>query len=88
MTLDWLPLSVPPGSTPEEAFMKAAKASQEALGVLLVWTREKGWGGCYAVESGPTQLDPAPAILLANVGDMSIMAMRRVERIRLEPDLN
>ena len=83
MMLNWQPLGVPMGATPEAAFLIAARASHTADVVLLGWVKGAGWCGCLGVPAGPRETDPAPVIHLMNVGDVSIIAARRVERITL-----
>lgn len=78
--MNWKPLGIPPGSTPEQAFLLAAQKSNESECILLGWVRGAGWCGCYAVRADDGRDTPAPAIHLMNVGDASILALRRVEK--------
>lgn len=86
--MHWKPLGLPPGATPEEAFLKAARASQESEAVLLAWVKGFGWGGCTAAVSRPGDPDPPPGIHLMNVLDVSIVAVRRVEKKIIVPGEN
>lgn len=88
MILKWLPLPVRPDSSPEEAFLAAAKVSGQCKAVMLAWTHASGWGGCYAVEDDSGNDTPPRVIHLMNVGDSSIVAVRKVEKIILPREVN
>lgn len=68
--------------------MAAARKSTAADVVMLAWVKGAGWCGCYGVPAAHDAPAPAPVIHLLNVGDASIMAVRRVDKKIILPGGN